>query len=78
MDYEVKTLKDFQKWVKIQLLIQDKTQRSLSEEMGIAYPRVSEALHGKRTGLRYMRPIIERLGGNVDDFEDFLKTVENK
>ena len=48
MESEVKTLKEFQKWVKIQLLIQDKTQRALAEEMSIAYPRISEALHGKK------------------------------
>ena len=78
MRSEVKTLRDFQKWVKIQLLIQDKTQRALAEEMSVAYPRISEALHGKKTGNRYIRPIIERLGGNLEDFETFLKEIETK
>jgi hypothetical protein len=76
MENEVKTLKEFQKWAKIQLLIQDKTQRVLAEEMSVAYPRISEALHGKKTGIRYIRPIITALGGNVEDFEAFLGEVE--
>lgn len=76
MGSEVKTLKDFQKWAKIQLLMQDKTQRVLAEEMGIAYPRISEALHGKKTGLRYIRQIITALGGNLEDFEEFLSGLE--
>ena len=56
----------------------DKTQRALADEMDIAYPRVSEALHGKRTGYRYIRPIIEKLGGNLDDFEVFLNEMDKK
>ncbi|MCI5596968.1 MAG: XRE family transcriptional regulator [Lachnospiraceae bacterium] len=78
MESEVKTLKEFQKWVKIQLLIQDKTQRALAEEMSIAYPRISEALHGKKTGRRYIRPIILALGGNLEDFEIFLRETDQQ
>lgn len=78
MESEVRTLKEFQKWAKIQLLMQDKTQRALAEEMSIAYPRISEALHGKKTGIRYIRQIIEKLGGNLEDFETFLNEVEKE
>lgn len=72
MDGEIRTLKEFQKWAKIQLLMQDKTQRALAEEMSIAYPRISEALHGKKTGRRYVRQIITALGGDLKNFEEFL------
>lgn len=78
MDGKIKTLKDFQKWVKIELLMQDKTQRALAEEMSIAYPRISEALHGKRTGRRYVRQIITALGGNLEDFEEFLTEFDKQ
>ncbi|MDO4555263.1 MAG: XRE family transcriptional regulator [Lachnospiraceae bacterium] len=78
MESEVKTLKEFQKWAKIQLLMQDKTQRALAEELSIAYPRISEALHGKRTGRRYIRQIIEKLGGNLEDFREFLQEYDTK
>ena len=78
MESEVKTLKEFQKWAKIQLLMQDKTQRALAEEMSIAYPRISEALHGKKTGRRYIRQIIVKLGGNLENFETFLQELEKE
>ena len=42
----IKSYKEFEKWVKIEMIRQELTQRKLAERMGIAYPRISEALHG--------------------------------
>lgn len=69
----IKSYRDFEKWVKIEMIRQELTQRQLAERMGIAYPRISEALHGRKTGLAYVIPLIEELGGNVKDFREFLE-----
>lgn len=45
---KIATLYEFRIWVKVQLVLQGKTQRTLAEEMGVAYPRISEAIHGKK------------------------------
>lgn len=69
----IKSYRDFEKWVKIEMIRQELTQRQLAERMGIAYPRISEALHGRKTGLLYVIPLIEELGGKVEDFREFLE-----
>ena len=69
----IKSYRDFEKWVKIEMIRQELTQRQLAERMGIAYPRISEALQGRKTGLSYIIPLIEELGGNVEDFREFLE-----
>lgn len=43
--------------------------------MGIPHARISEATHGKQSGNKYIIPIIEALGGNTEDFKEFLKAV---
>ena len=63
----------FEKWVKIEMIRQELTQRKLAEKMGIAYPRISEALHGRKTGLAFIIPLIQELGGNMEEFEEFLE-----
>lgn len=68
----VQTYKDLEKWVKIQMIKQEMTQRTLAERMGISYPRISEALHGKPSGKVFIIPIIEALGGDISEFQEFL------
>ncbi len=36
----IKSYKEFEKWVKIEMIRQELTQRKLAERMGIAYPRI--------------------------------------
>ena len=72
----IATTKEFGKWVKIRLIEQDKTQRNLAEEIGISYPRISEAVHGKSAGRRHVKAIIKGLGGNIEDFNEFLDKAE--
>ncbi|MDD3185108.1 MAG: XRE family transcriptional regulator [Anaerostipes sp.] len=72
----VRTYKEFEKWVKVQMIQQELTQRSLANKMNIAYPRISEAIHGKRTGKMHILPLIKTLGGRIDDFRDFLEQEE--
>ena len=37
--------------------------------------RISEAITGKPSGKKFIIPLIQELGGNMDDFKDFLNTV---
>lgn len=69
----IKSYREFEKWVKIEMIRQELTQRQLAEKMGIAYPRISEALHGRKTGIAYVIPLIEELGGNMEEFKEFLE-----
>ena len=36
----IKSYKEFEKWVKIEMIRQELTQRKLAERDGIAYPRI--------------------------------------
>lgn len=69
----INSYREFEKWVKIEMIRQELTQRQLAEKMGIAYPRISEALHGRKTGIAYVIPLIEELGGNMEEFKEFLE-----
>lgn len=75
---KITTLNEFRIWVKVQLVLQGKTQRTLAEEMGIAYPRISEAIHGKKTAKKYIKKIIKELDGNIEDFEELFCTLNLK
>ncbi len=72
---KVKTLNEFRLWVKIRLVEEEISQNELAKQMGIPHARISEATHGKPTGRKYVIPIIERLGGKAEDFEEFLKAI---
>ena len=73
MDILIKNTNDFRRWVRVRMAYLDITQRQLADKMGIAYPRICEAIQGKPTGKKYIVPLIEELGGNVDSFEAILK-----
>lgn len=68
----IRTREGFQRWVRIQLAMQGINFRMLSEQMGVPPSRVSEALHGKPSGKKYIAPLIKTLGGNVDDFKAIM------
>lgn len=70
---KVKNLTEFRRWVKIRLVEEEISQNELAKQMGIPHARISEATHGKPTGKKHIVPIIEKLGGKLEDFEEFLK-----
>lgn len=72
MDTREKIIKDFAKWVRVQLALKDMTQKSLAQKMGVAYPRISEAVHFRGTGKAYIKDIIRSLDGDIKDFKDLL------
>lgn len=71
----IRNVTEFRKWVKKQLVEKEISQDELARQMGTHGERISEALHGKRPGNKWIVPIIENLGGDLNDFEDFLKAI---
>ncbi|MCM1543492.1 MAG: hypothetical protein NC121_19880 [Blautia sp.] len=71
----IRNVTEFRKWVKKQLVEREISQDELARQMGTHGERISEALHGKRSGNKWIVPIIEKLGGEMEDFEDFLNAI---
>ena len=69
---EARTLSEFYLWVKIRMLEKGLTQRELAEQMHTHHARISEAIHGKSSGMKYILPLINVLGGKEENFRDFL------
>lgn len=69
---KIRNLTEFRRWVKIQLINREISQNELARQMNIPQARISEATHGKQPGHKYIIPIIEELGGDIEEFEDFL------
>lgn len=75
MNEKIHTLEEFRLWVKIQLIKKGISQNELARRMGIPQSRISEATHGKRSGNKYIISIIQELGGEIENFTEFLKAV---
>lgn len=69
---EIQTIKDFRKWVLIQLILQETSEKKLAEKMGTVHTRISEAINGKPTGRKYIIPLIHALGGDINNFTHIL------
>ena len=74
-DNKIRNLAEFRRWVKIRLVEKEISQRELARQMDIPHARISEATHGKQSGNKYIVPIIEELGGDLNDFKEFLKAI---
>lgn len=75
MREEITNTAEFRRWVRMQLASREMSMAALSRQMNIPQSRISEAIHGKSAGNKYILPIIKELGGNPEDFKDFLKAV---
>lgn len=75
MKEKIYTLEEFRLWVKIQLIKKGISQNELARRMGIPQARISEATHGKQSGNKYITSIIQELGGDIENFKEFLKAV---
>lgn len=69
---EINNLVDFKCWVRTELLKQDTSQRALARRLEVPETRISEAVNGRTSGKQYVVPLIEMLGGNVDDFKAIM------
>ena len=72
---KVRNFAEFALWTKTRMLERGISQRELAAGMGTHQARISEAITGKPSGKRFIIPLIQELGGNMDDFKDFLNTV---
>lgn len=72
---QIRNLDEFRRWVKMQLAGREISQSELARQMEIPKARISEATHGKQPGRKYVVPIIVELGGNIENFKEFLKTI---
>lgn len=66
---------EFRRWVRMQVASREISMAELARQMDIPQTRISEAIHGKSTGNKYILPIIKKLGGSPKDFKEFLKAV---
>lgn len=71
----IANLDEFRRWVKVELAKREMSQTELARQMGIPQARISEATHGKQSGNKFIVSVIQALGGDVNDFEEFLKAV---
>ena len=71
----IANLDEFRRWVKVELAKREMSQTELARQMGIPQARISEATHGKQSGNKFIVSIIQVLGGDVRDFEEFLKAI---
>lgn len=72
MNEEIKNMEDFRYWVQVRLAVKRTSQKEVAQKMQIAYPRISEAVNGHPSGRKYIAPLIEELGGNVEDFRAII------
>ena len=72
---KVRNFAEFALWTKTRMLEKGTSQRKLAAEMGIHQARISEAITGKPSGKKFIIPLIQELGGDMDDFKDFLKAI---
>lgn len=72
---KVRNFAEFSLWAKIKMLERGVSQRELAEGMGTYQARISEAITGKPSGKKYIIPLINELGGNIDDFDELLKAI---
>lgn len=69
---KIESIIDFKCWVRTQLIMRNTSQMALAKKMNIAYPRISEAVNGHQAGRKYIAPLIEELGGNIEDFKAIM------
>lgn len=72
MTEEIRNLKDFRHWVRVECAKQETSQYKIACQLNVAYPRISEAVNGKPDGVRYRAPLILALGGQLEDFKHIL------
>lgn len=72
---KVRNFAEFSLWAKIKMLERGVSQRELAEGMGTYRPESVRQLQEKPSGKKYIIPLINELGGNIDDFDELLKVI---
>ena len=72
---KVRNFAEFALWTKTRMLERGHHARENWPQDGNTPGRISEAITGKPSGKKFIIPLIQELGGNMDDFKDFLNSV---
>ena len=75
MKEKITNTTEFRRWVKMQVASQEITMAELARQMDIPQTRISDAIHGRSTGNKFIIPIIRKLDGDDENFKEFLKAI---
>ena len=75
MKEKITNTAEFRRWVRLQVVSQEISMAELARQMEIRQARISDAIHGRSTGNKYIIPIIRKLDGDEENFKEFLKAI---
>lgn len=75
MKEKITNTAEFRRWVRLQVVSQEISMAELARQMEIPQARISDAIHGRSTGNKYIIPIIQKLDGDEENFKEFLKAI---
>ena len=75
MKEKITNTAEFRRWVRLQVVSQEISMAELARQMEIPQARISDAIHGRSTGNKYIIPIIRKLDGDEGNFKEFLKAI---
>ena len=75
MKEKITNTAEFRRWVRLQVVSQEISMAELARQMEIPQARISDAIHGRSTGNKYIIPIIRKLDGDEENFKELLKAI---
>ena len=75
MKEKITNTAEFRRWVRLQVVSQEISMAELARQMEIPQARISDAIHGRSTGNKYIIPIIRKLDGDEEIFKEFLNAI---
>lgn len=75
MKEKITNTNEFRRWVRMQVVSKEISMAELARQMEIPQARISDAIHGRSTGNKFIIPIIRKLDGDEDNFKEFLKAI---
>ena len=75
MKEKITNTAEFRRWGRLQVVSQEISMAELARQMEIPQARISDAIHGRSTGNKYIIPIIRKLDGDEENFKEFLKAI---
>lgn len=75
MKEKITNTAEFRRWVRMQVVSKEISMAELARQMDIPQARISDAIHGRSTGNKFIIPIIRKLDGDEENFKDFLKAI---
>ena len=75
MKEKITNTAEFRRWVRMQVVSKEISMAELARQMEIPQARISDAIHGRSTGNKFIIPIIRKLDGDDENFKEFLKVI---